>query len=353
MDPTPGAEPLTNGPRFVLDVSRAAAPFRRDIEGLRGIAILLVVGYHAGLPMLSGGYVGVDAFFVLSGFLITGLLTRELTETGRINFVDFYARRARRLLPAAALVLLCTLALGYWLLPPVEQLRYTGTAIAAALYVSNFWFAKESTNYLAPNSHFNPFLHTWSLSVEEQFYLVWPCALLLVATGEERRRHGRLRAAMLVIFAVSLAASLWLTQAQQPQAFFGSPTRSWEFAAGGLATFVTVRRRWATIAPWVGAGAVFLGASFFSDATPYPGLAALVPVTGTRCPAPGGSFVVDDETAGGPVASVGWAGLLFLVPVALACADLRPSNLRLRFEDRRRVTSGILLRPGARDVQRA
>src|SRR6476620_10719966 len=130
--------------------------FRKDLEGLRGIAILLVVAYHVGLPWTGGGYVGVDVFFVLSGYLITGLLVNELETTGRLNFLEFYARRARRLLPASALVLVVTLLVARFVYAPFEQEGFTGTALATAAYISNVWFAKESTNYLAADSATNP-----------------------------------------------------------------------------------------------------------------------------------------------------------------------------------------------------
>jgi peptidoglycan/LPS O-acetylase OafA/YrhL len=257
----------------------SAVQFRPDIEGLRAVAILLVVGYHAGVPGFRGGYIGVDLFFVVSGFLITSLLVGEIGSHGRVSFTEFYARRARRLLPASVVVIAATLVAGFWLFPPVEQLRYTGTGIAAAAYVSNLWFAKEATNYLSPDSHVNPFLHTWSLSVEEQFYLVWP---LLVAYGATRPDHvTRLRRRMFAVLCISLAAALWLTRAQQPLAFFLSPTRAWEFAAGGLASMVTPSPSVRRMMPLVGASGLLISLLFFSDTTPFPGFAAICPVLGT------------------------------------------------------------------------
>lgn len=255
--------------------------FRRDIEGLRGIAILLVVAYHVGLPGISGGYVGVDVFFVLSGFLITSLLVKELSTTGHINLVEFYARRARRILPAAALVSVSTLLFGYWLYPPVEQLRYTETAIAAAAYSSNLWFAKEAMNYLAPDSLQNPFLHTWSLSVEEQFYLVWPCFLLLVGRGREVQQRDRIRVAILAVLVLSCAVAVRETHVQQPTAFFGSHARAWEFAAGGTVAFLRLSDRVRMVAQWFGAAAIVCAVLALNDGTPYPGVAALLPVVGT------------------------------------------------------------------------
>ena len=143
-----------------------AKSFRPDIEGLRGIAVLLVVLFHAHFPHVNGGYVGVDVFFVISGYLISGLLMKEMESTGRISFLQFYARRGRRLLPAAALVLLATLAAGFFTLAPVEQRSLAKTAITTSLYSSNFRFIHEKTNYLGPDTNLDPLLHTWSLAVE-------------------------------------------------------------------------------------------------------------------------------------------------------------------------------------------
>ncbi len=152
----------------------AGSAFRPDIEGLRAIAILEIVAYHARVPRASGGYIGVDIFFVLSGFLITGLMVREIEQTGGLDLTRFYARRARRLLPAAALMLLLTMALSAVILSPYEQRSFSTSATSSAAYISNLYFAKWSTDYLNNGREGNPFLHTWSLSVEEQFYLLWP-----------------------------------------------------------------------------------------------------------------------------------------------------------------------------------
>ena len=148
--------------------------FRPDIEGLRGIAVLLVVAFHAHIWWWRGGFLGVDIFFVLSGYLITALLLQELESSGTLSLVGFYARRARRLLPAAAVVVVFVVVAGIFLLSPIEQIRYSKTALATTLYASNLWFIRQSSDYFAADTANNPLLHTWSLAVEEQFYFVWP-----------------------------------------------------------------------------------------------------------------------------------------------------------------------------------
>lgn len=187
--------------------------FRPDIEGLRGIAILLVVAYHAGVPWITGGYVGVDVFFVLSGYLITGLLVREIEGTGRLNLIGFYTRRARRLLPALALVLLATVVVGYIVYSPSEQREFARSAVATAAYVGNLYFARLHTDYLGADAQMNPLLHTWSLSVEEQFYVFWPILTWLALRagrrlGDTGMRRRWLLCAMTVVLLTSFAISV-------------------------------------------------------------------------------------------------------------------------------------------------
>src|SRR4051812_12948913 len=159
--------------------------FRADLEGLRGVAILLVVLFHAGVPALAGGFVGVDVFFVLSGFFITQVLLREYDERGRVDLNAFYGRRALRVVPSLLVVLLATLALVMWLYAPIDRAPIAKTAQAVALGTGNIAFASGSVNYF--NSGENPLLHTWSLAVEEQFYFAWPLLLLLIAYVAGRR----------------------------------------------------------------------------------------------------------------------------------------------------------------------
>ncbi len=213
--------------------------FRPDIEGLRGIAVLLVVLFHAWPELLGGGFIGVDVFFVISGFLITGLLYRELAAHGRISFRDFYVRRIRRLFPAASLALLVTFLLSAWLLSPLALPRVTGDGVAAALSVANIRFALASGDYFTAVATPSPFLHYWSLSVEEQFYLVWPATLLLVA------RFGGLRLlapAILAITVLSLVLAVVGTEVAAGWAFYSLPTRAWQLAVGGLLAIVALDR---------------------------------------------------------------------------------------------------------------
>src|SRR5690625_987843 len=169
----------------------AAPRFRADIQGLRAIAVLLVLAYHAGVPLVSGGYVGVDVFFVISGFLITGLLIREVETHGRLSLRRFYARRAKRLLPATGVVLVATALLTWWSTSVVDWRAFGWDIVGAALYVVNWVLAGRSVDYLAEDVGASPVQHFWSLAVEEQFYIVWP--LLIVFLAWWLRRHAAAR----------------------------------------------------------------------------------------------------------------------------------------------------------------
>ncbi len=272
----------------------AARGFRPDIEGLRAVAVLLVVLYHVGVPGFGGGYVGVDVFFVLSGYLITGLLFDEFTRSGRIAFKQFYARRARRLLPGCALMLLATIVCGRVVLSPVEQLQFAGTAIATAAYVSNLWFARNQMDYLGGEADLNPLMHTWSLGVEEQFYLVWP-AFITVAARARRGDRRVVVAAMGLIAAVSFVLAAWLTRTSEPVAFYSLPTRAWEFAVGAVAALQFPARerpagRFAPLVTVIGLLALAVATVTFTARTPFPGSAALLPVLGTAMVLAGGAL---------------------------------------------------------------
>jgi peptidoglycan/LPS O-acetylase OafA/YrhL len=264
--------------------------FRSDIEGLRALAVILVVAFHGGFPRISGGYIGVDIFYVISGFLITGLLVDELDRTGSISLRSFYARRARRLLPLAALVLVAV-AVGMQIFtPPVFRPTVRFDAISAALYYSNWQFALESVNYLTLGGAQNPVLHYWSLSVEEQFYLVWPLLLILgcrlwgrtIGAGGVRLRCGAIIA---VAGTVSFAYSVVETAAQPAIAYFETTTRVWEFAAGAALALVASRlarmpSRAAAAGGWLGLAAVVAAVFAYGPVTEFPGTAALLPVLG-------------------------------------------------------------------------
>ena len=264
--------------------------FRPDIEGLRGIAVALVVLFHAGLLSdssfkLPGGFIGVDLFFVVSGYLITGLLIRERERTGRINFSKFYARRVRRILPAAAVVLVITLPLAYQLTTLVSRPSVMQDGASAALSIANIRFA-QTTDYFNP-VNYSAFLHFWSLGVEEQFYFVWPAVMFVVAWKWPRPGAA---VALASIVVVSFLASLTETQDNASFAFYMLPTRAWQLAAGGLlavlSTSTDVLPRSIKsggglllgFAGWIGLSGLLAGAwAIDSAATPYPGTAALVP----------------------------------------------------------------------------
>ncbi|MFE4213647.1 acyltransferase family protein [Streptomyces sp. NPDC056844] len=275
---------------------RSAPPgprsLRLDIQGLRAVAVGLVVLSHAGVSQVGGGYVGVDVFFVISGFLITSLLLRELTATGRVSLRSFYARRVLRLLPAASLVVAVTLG-GAWLfLSKARLAEYAGDALAGVLYVLNFRLAHAGTDYLAQNSPPSPFQHFWSLAVEEQFYLVWPVLLLLAW----RVARGRRRPVAVLLGALcpgSFAAGVLLTESSAPWAYFGSLTRAWELGAGALLALAAGRLERlpaALAAPltWLGLGCVALAAVRYDAGTPFPGYHVLLPVAGTALVLAGG-----------------------------------------------------------------
>ena len=246
--------------------------------------MLAVVLFHAGVPGIGGGYVGVDVFFVISGFLITGLLWREVRQAGTVRLLRFYGARARRLLPAAAMVGIVTAIGAVLLLPPLQARTVLGDGIASALYVGNYRFAMQDTDYLAADVPPSPFQHYWSLGVEEQFYLLWPA--LIIATfwlGHRIRFRAGLLAA---VAAISFALSLAWTHSSPPWAFFSLPTRAWELAVGGLvalsaAHWQRLPTRAAAIAGWGGLGVIVLSCITLGTATPYPGTAALLPVLGT------------------------------------------------------------------------
>ncbi len=283
---TRGSEIFKNtAPSMATRVSQQpSSGFRPDIEGMRGIAVLLVVLFHCGVPGFGGGFIGVDVFFALSGYLITGLILNEIARTGSLSFRNFYARRARRLLPAAGLVILSTLLLGMLIYSPLEVAGFAKWASYTSLYISNLMFMRDASNYFASDVATNPFLHTWSLAVEEQFYLLWPA---LIAVGLLVMKSRRRLATLLVLLsAVSLVLCIWLTHHRQPWAFFSLPARAWEFGLGGLACMVPAQKLrlyplWRKTLGWGGLLAVLTGGYAYSSQTRFPGIAALLPVAGT------------------------------------------------------------------------
>lgn len=261
-------------------MSAPTAFFRPDIEGLRAIAVLLVIAAHYAIPGFSGGFIGVDIFFVISGYLITGILVREHQATGHIALMQFYANRLRRLLPALATMLGIS-ALLIWLLLPVSEHPVQSQAGAmAGMWVSNFFFAFSDVDYFAAETSRNVFLHTWSLGVEEQFYLLWPLLILLMGPLV-RNKPKRLAWFWLVVAMLSLLACLWLVQSHAMLAFYLMPTRAWQFAAGALAWLLAQNIRpslaQAKSASWLGLALLVFSLAVISATSLYPSGWALLP----------------------------------------------------------------------------
>ena len=261
---------------------------RPEIQALRAIAVATVVIFHYWPHLMTGGYVGVDVFFAISGFLITAHLVREVDSTARVSLPGFWARRARRILPAALLVLLfCAIATYLWV--PLNLWQQFFTEIrASALYVENWNLASQAVDYLGAENRPSPVQHYWSLSVEEQFYIVWP-VLILIAMAAARRGSQTLRrraiGVMLVVLTLaSFIYSVIATANDPAAAFFVTPTRVWEFGAGGILALVATpngRLALRAVVSWLGIAAILLASFFYSTKTPFPGAAALLPILGT------------------------------------------------------------------------
>jgi peptidoglycan/LPS O-acetylase OafA/YrhL len=277
---------------------------RRDIDGLRAVAILPVLLYHSGLGLFPGGYVGVDVFFVISGFLITGIIAREI-DAGCFSILGFYERRARRILPALMVMIafvLCVAAYAYF---PGDFAKLPQSALMATVFVSNVGFFLE-TGYFAGSAETMPLLHTWSLAVEEQFYLGFPILLILIARFMPARRTMIIAAITLISFALALA-----TQASGSGfAFYLLPPRAWELFIGALLAvnaFPAIKPRWLreSIA-CAGLAAIAYAAIFFDKTTVFPGINALYPVLGAAaliCCAPG--TLVGRLLETGPMVGIG------------------------------------------------
>ena len=271
-------------------------PHRHDLQGLRGVAVLLVVLCHAGVPGLRGGYIGVDVFLVLSGYLITSLLLHEATATGSVSLVAFYARRARRILPAATLTLVATALIATLTLPYTRADQIVQDVLWATFFAANVHAAAVGTDYFTAGQPPSPVQHFWSLAVEEQFYLVWPALLVLVlAVGLRKHRagaEGARRRMPLLALLVALACVLSYAWADRGVAsdptgiYFSTSARVWELGAGALLAMTGslpsrlpfVLR---ALLAWAGLAAVVVAAVTFDDTTLMPGSAALLPVLGT------------------------------------------------------------------------
>jgi peptidoglycan/LPS O-acetylase OafA/YrhL len=272
---------------------------RADIQGLRAVAVLLVAFGHAGVGFLKGGYVGVDVFFVLSGFLITGILLSGASKRGYASLLTFYARRARRILPAATLTLVATDVAAYGLLNFVRARQVMWDSVWASFFAANVHFARQGTDYFARELPPSPIQHFWTLAVEEQFYLVWPVVLVVVLFGASFVRRARraeptvtdrgirrLLVVTVLAAAASLAWSIHDTRVSPTTSYFSAFSRAWELALGALLALgashvLRVPAAVRSCAGWVGVGAIVAAGVTFSDTTPFPGYAALLPTVGT------------------------------------------------------------------------
>lgn len=270
-----------------VEVVPVISGFRPEIQALRALAVTLVIVYHLATPLLPGGYIGVDVFFVISGYLITSHLGKELRSTGTIKFRNFYVKRAKRLLPMALLVLLLSLVATIAFLPRLYW-ETSGLQISASsLYFENWLLAGNSVNYLAQANAQSPVQQFWSLSLEEQFYLFWPLALVVVALLSRKANFNLNRSlfALVVIVGVgSLIGSILLTNFAPGLAYFITPTRMWEFCLGAIVWLLADKSKlpdWANNAlSLTGMAVIFTAAFTFNDLTPFPGYLALIPCVG-------------------------------------------------------------------------
>jgi peptidoglycan/LPS O-acetylase OafA/YrhL len=280
--------------------ARGGDGFRADIQGLRGIAVLIVALGHAGVAGMSGGFVGVDVFFVISGFLITGWLLGRALESGRVPFGDFYASRARRILPAAVLTLTVTCAASVAFLNPVRAASALQDAVWAALFGANVHFARVGTDYFAQDDPPSPIQHFWTLAVEEQFYVVWPLMLgaALLVMRICRCGSGRSRGGLAGVVALGVGASLgwsiYVTGTNPSSAYFSAPARAWELGVGAL---IALSLPWILQVPaglravltWIGLAGILVATVTFGSGTPFPGFAALLPVFAAALVVAGGA----------------------------------------------------------------
>jgi peptidoglycan/LPS O-acetylase OafA/YrhL len=300
--------------------------FRADVQALRAVAVLTVVLYHAHIPYLTGGYVGVDVFFVISGFLITGLLVREKDRTGRISIKKFYGRRMRRIMPAAALTMIATAVASYHWLGYIRGAHIAEDAQWSSVFLANVHYAAVGTDYLNSQDPPSTLQHFWSLSVEEQFYVVWPVMFLVLALLGRRYRSRWLAVVPVVaVVAVSYAFSIWYTAESVTSAYFSPFTRACELGAGALLAvnmpaLKRIPRPWSLVLSIGGMLGILTTAFTFTDATTFPGAMVALPVLATCAVLAGGSAAGANDTrlnsvyAAKPVQWIGlWSYSLYLV----------------------------------------
>jgi peptidoglycan/LPS O-acetylase OafA/YrhL len=251
--------------------------YRREIDGLRAVAVIPVILFHAGFKSFSGGYVGVDVFFVISGFLITSLLNKDL-EAGTFTFAGFYERRARRILPALFFVMVCCIPFAWVLMFPLEFKGFASSVLSTCFFVSNIYFWRES-GYFAEPAQFIPLLHTWSLAVEEQYYLLFP----LFLGSMFRFGYKTTFASIAAITIISFILCVILSQIKPNFNYFWAITRAWELLIGSLCAFLRIRQhlRRDNCLSLLGLASILTSVFVYDQHTPFPSLYALAPVLGT------------------------------------------------------------------------
>ena len=297
--------------------------FRLDIQGIRGFALILVLGCHAELPGFEGGFVGLDIFFVLSGFLITGLIVTEIERRGTLSLISFYGRRAKRLLPMAVTVLLVIMAGSMILFSTVRKDEVAGDVIAAALYFVNWRFISQEVDYFAfDDGAISPVQHYWSLSVEEQFYIVWPVALFSLSLLAFRRGWSIRNSMWLFVAPIglaSLAYSIIYTPGNLDAAYFSTFTRVWQLAAGAalmlaLPTGLRMPRGVSALLAGAGLATLVITTLVFKSTDPYPGWRAILPTMATAAVIIAGTATV----ASGPIRLLSQAPLQYLGKISYA-----------------------------------
>jgi len=278
--------------------------YRPDIDGLRAVAILGVVAYHVGIPGITGGFTGVDVFFVISGFLITQLLVRQVDASGHLSLAEFYARRMRRILPALGVVIGTTLIAGMFILPPTgDRRQMIESALASLGFVANQFFLVNTAGYFDGPSELKPLLHLWSLSVEEQFYILWPLTLILVtliAPAAKRRTWFRITIGAITL--TSFLLSVMLVKAHQSMAFFIAPARAWELGIGALLSldspaFSSRLRSAGPVLSWSGSALIIAAYTLIEPTSSFPGSHALLPVMGAGLIIYGNALATDNLCA--------------------------------------------------------
>ncbi|MFL6160462.1 MAG: acyltransferase family protein, partial [Marmoricola sp.] len=289
---------------------------RNDVDGLRAVAVLLVIFYHVGFGLFGGGFVGVDIFFVISGFVITRQLFKEVKREGHVSLLAFYARRAKRLLPAASLVLASSAVMTWLFLPKIRWETSGGDIVSSAFYFINWHLIGRSVNYLAEDEPPSVVQHFWSLAIEEQFYLVWPLLILVALWFGRRfavRRGVSLVAGLAVIAVPSFIYCLYMTHHDPARAYFDTGVRMWEFAIGGFAALLASRldrmpARIGWLISWAGLVMLLASGVLYTDSMAWPGSAAVLPTLGA------GLLIAGGVAAGrtGPVSVLGTKPMLFL-----------------------------------------